>query len=109
MSFNRFEDFWPFYLGEHSLPQCRLLHFFGSTMALTLVLVALITSDGTWLGLGIVAGYGGAWWGHFVWEKNRPATFKHPLLSFRADWKMYWFMLTGKLDAELARLGISAK
>ena len=34
-----------------------------------------------------VAGYGfPAWVGHFFFEKNRPATFKHPFYSFMGDW-----------------------
>ena len=41
---------------------------------------------------------GGAWVGHFFFEKNKPATFDYPLYSFRADWIMYWQMLTGKLS-----------
>jgi hypothetical protein len=31
-----------------------------------------------------------------VFEKNQPATFKHPLYSFMGDWVMYWQMLTGQ-------------
>jgi hypothetical protein len=45
-----------------------------------------------------VFGYGGAWIGHFFYERNRPATFAQPWLSFKADWVMYWQMLTGKLS-----------
>ena len=26
-----------------------------------------------------------------------PATFRHPWLSFRGDWRMWWDMLTGKI------------
>ena len=51
-----------------------------------------------WILAGLVAGYGGAWIGHFVFEKNRPASFAQPLYSLRADWVMYWQMLTGKLN-----------
>ncbi|QDO86779.1 DUF962 domain-containing protein [Shewanella psychropiezotolerans] len=35
-----------------------------------------------------VVGYGFAWVGHFMFEKNRPATFQYPLYSFLADWVM---------------------
>ena len=35
-----------------------------------------------------LVGYGFAWVGHFVFEKNRPATFKYPLWSFMGDWVM---------------------
>ena len=44
-----------------------------------------------------VAGYGFAWVGHFVFEKNRPATFQYPLYSLLGDWVMFKDMLTGKI------------
>ena len=51
-----------------------------------------------WLWLVPVAGYGFAWIGHYVFEKNRPATFKHPLYSLLGDWVMYGQMLRGKVQ-----------
>src|SRR5207248_11048723 len=81
-----FQEFWPFYLSEHSLPVTRRLHFAGSTLGLLFVGSAVVTRNG-WLALGALAsGYAFAWIGHFGFEKNRPATFKHPLWSFIADW-----------------------
>jgi hypothetical protein len=44
-----------------------------------------------------VVGYGFAWAGHFVFEKNRPATFQRPLFSLAGDWVMFWQMLTGRI------------
>jgi len=99
--FADFEEFWPFYLGEHSLPATRQFHFLGTTVGLVLL------SFGQWIAAPIVA-YGCAWAGHFVFEKNKPATFRHPLWSFRGDFRMYKMMLLGELDAELARLDIRA-
>jgi hypothetical protein len=46
---------------------------------------------------GVLCGYGFAWIGHFVFEKNQPASFKQPLFSFMGDWKMFWQILTGKI------------
>ncbi|MDE2496332.1 MAG: DUF962 domain-containing protein, partial [Xanthomonadaceae bacterium] len=44
-----------------------------------------------------VCGYGCAWIGHFVFEKNRPATFRHPLYSFTGDWVMFADILRGRV------------
>jgi hypothetical protein len=44
-----------------------------------------------------VFGYFFAWLGHFVFEKNRPATFKYPMYSLMGDFRMYFDILTGKL------------
>ena len=44
-----------------------------------------------------VAGYGFAWVGHFFFEKNRPATFKHPFYSFMGDWVMMKDIILGRL------------
>ncbi|PPU96918.1 DUF962 domain-containing protein [Xanthomonas hyacinthi] len=42
-------------------------------------------------------GYGCAWAGHVFFEKNHPATFRHPLYSFAGDWVMFKHMLLGRL------------
>lgn len=86
--FGSFAEFYPYYLEEHSNPVCRRLHYVGSV--LVLVLLAWVLATRQWfllLALPLV-GYGFAWVGHFVFEKNRPATFKHPLYSFIGDWVM---------------------
>lgn len=52
-----------------------------------------------WLALVLVplTGYGLAWIGHFFIEKNKPATFKYPIYSLLADWKMFLEIITGKI------------
>jgi hypothetical protein len=96
-SFNSFAEFYPFYLGEHSHPTCRRLHFIGSSLVIVVVLGALISGQLGWLWLAPVVGYGFAWVGHIAFEKNRPATFKHPLYSLLGDWVMYGQMWRGKI------------
>ena len=49
----------------------------------------------------IICGYAFAWVSHFFIEKNRPATFKYPAWSFKADIKLWGLMWVGKLSAEL--------
>jgi hypothetical protein len=108
-SFRTFEEFWPFYLAEHSRPATRWFHFAGTVVWLGLLAGAVVTL--TWWLLVVMpfAAYGLAWFSHFRIERNRPATFKHPLWSLRADHRMALLMLTGRLGRELARHNISSR
>ncbi len=96
-SFTNFSEFYPYYLAEHGNRVCRRLHFIGSSLVIAVVVLALSTGQLRWLWLAPVAGYSFAWVGHYVFEKNRPATFKHPLYSLLGDWVMYGQMLRGKV------------
>lgn len=98
-----YEQFWPFYLREHSKPATRLWHFVGSSLGLLVVLWAFATGRPGWAPLGLLPGYGFAWYSHFFIEKNRPASFKYPLWSFISDWKMWGLMLSGRIGGELRR------
>ena len=96
--FNSFKDFWPYYLGEHRKPATRLLHCVGTLSALGFAIM-LIAFGKWWLfPLALIPGYAFAWVAHFFIERNRPATFTHPLWSFMGDWKMLALMLTGRLQ-----------
>ncbi len=101
--YQSFEEFWPFYLGEHSKPATRWMHFVGTTAGLGVAVGAIATFQPWFIPLALVPGYAMAWISHFFIEKNRPATFKYPLWSFIGDWKMWGLMLTGRLQAELER------
>lgn len=94
--YQSFSEFYPAYLNEHTTSACREMHFAGSTLALACLLALLITQNIWWLPAAALCGYGFAWIGHYVFEKNRPATFSHPFYSFMGDWVMYWQMLTGQ-------------
>jgi len=96
-SFASFREFYPFYLDEHSNRTSRRLHFIGSCGALVLVGLAIAGRNPWWLLAALACGYAFAWVGHFVFEKNRPATFRHPFYSFAGDWVMFKDILTGKI------------
>ncbi|RCS30554.1 DUF962 domain-containing protein [Rhodanobacter denitrificans] len=95
--YSSFAEFYPFYLSEHGNRICRRMHFIGSTLVLAVIVLALASGRLRWLWLAPVAGYGFAWLGHFAFEKNRPATFRHPLYSLMGDWVMYGQMLRGRI------------
>ena len=99
MEFKSFQDFYPFYLGEHANLTCRKLHFIGTCGVLSLLILFFFTGNLVLLALLPVVGYGFAWAGHMLFEKNRPATFKYPFYSLLGDFRMFWDILVGRVKA----------
>jgi hypothetical protein len=99
-----FEEFWPFYVAEHSQPKTRALHFAGTAAALACIGALAAKGKWKWLPVALVPGYAAAWAAHFLVEKNRPATFKYPLWSFMADQKMFALMLSQRMEEEIERI-----
>ncbi len=101
--FDSYATFWPHYLAEHSRPATRALHAAGTVLGVGLAIAAVWTGGLLLLPAALVAGYGPAWIGHAFVERNRPATFRHPVWSLISDFRMVGLMATGRLAAELAR------
>lgn len=109
----RLREFWPKYLAMHTDPTCRTMHFVGTSVALVVGfstafpafiywMLELSSFEASmrfvlWLIGSLAIAYTGAWIGHFVYERNTPATFDHPFLSFACDLRMWWLMLRGKM------------
>jgi hypothetical protein len=104
--FATYAEFWPHYLREHAKPLTRRVHAVGTYIALALIVTALLAGPWWLLLAGVVAGYGFAWLSHLLVERNRPATFTHPLWSLVSDFRMAFLMAAEKLDPELARAGV---
>jgi len=102
-----FETFWPYYLREHSKRSTRAYHYVGTSIVVGLA-AAAVAKRKPWLLAALpVAGYGFAWAGHALSERNRPATFTYPSWSLRADFKMWSLAMTGRLRPHLAAAGIT--
>jgi hypothetical protein len=95
--FASFREFYPYYLAQHSHPTSRRLHVGGTLLALVLGALALLRGRPAWVPFALLAGYLPAWVGHFFFERNLPATFRHPLYSLRGDFRMLFETLTGRL------------
>ncbi|MGY1424135.1 Mpo1-like protein [Lysobacter sp. A289] len=95
--FRSMNEFYPFYLGQHTNRTCRRLHFAGTTLALLIAAYAVYTGNWWLIIVAILQGYAWAWVGHFFFEHNRPATFTHPLYSFAGDWYMWFDVLRGRV------------
>ena len=96
--FKTFREFYPYYLSEHADRNCRRMHFAGTSLVLSSLVLAIASGQLRWLWLMPLFGYGFAWLGHFVFEKNRPATFRHPFYSLAGDFVMYADMLRGRIS-----------
>ena len=98
-----FEEFWPEYVRAHRRPATRALHAVSSIVPFAFAGVALSTRNAWWLAAIPFGAYGLAWFSHFFIERNRPATFEHPLLSLAADYKMLGLTLAGKMREEVRK------
>jgi hypothetical protein len=95
--FADFNEFYKYYMEAHKHPVSLALHFFGTSLFFISIGAALISQNWYLIPAAIVTGYLMAWTGHFVFEKNKPATFGYPAWSARAARVMYVEILTGKL------------
>lgn len=93
-----YKEFYPFYLSEHENPVNRLLHFIGTFLVFICLFMSIYTGKYFYIILIPVVGYGFAWIGHFVFEKNKPATFQYPFWSLISDFKMFFQIIGGKVS-----------
>jgi hypothetical protein len=71
--YRTFAAFYPFYLTEHLNRTSRRLHVVGTTLVIAAAICGFLI-DWRFFVAAPLVGYGFAWLGHFVFEKNRPAT-----------------------------------
>lgn len=93
-----YNEFYRFYLTEHRDITSRRLHAVGSSLGIYFFTKAIRQRKLKYFVYGLVSGYACAWVGHFVFEKNKPASFKQPLYSFISDWRMLSDILRGNLS-----------
>jgi len=94
--FASFREFYPYYLHQHAHRTSRRLHVAGTLLALAAATAAIASGHWGWLLAVPFAGYLPAWLGHWLFEGNSPATFRHPLYSLRGDFTMCLEVLSGR-------------
>jgi hypothetical protein len=103
-----YEEFWPDYVSQHLHPMTRAMHVLGTTLAI-LALAAAVVFRAPIVLVGVpLLGYGFAFASHFVWEQNKPASFGHPLWSFRADLRQLWKAYAGRLEGDVRAVRAAA-
>jgi hypothetical protein len=100
--YKTFWAFYPYYLTEHQDVTSRTLHFIGTGIVIGLFITFLITLNWRYFVAIPLAGYGFAWFGHFFFEKNKPATFQYPLYSLGSDFVMFWHIITFQISDKMA-------
>ncbi|ENX43838.1 hypothetical protein F886_03196 [Acinetobacter sp. NIPH 542] len=93
-----YQEFYRFYLTEHRNIMSRRLHVVGSSIGIYFFSKAIRKKQAKYVLYGLVVGYANAWVGHFVFEKNKPASFKQPFYSFISDWRMLSDVARGRLS-----------
>jgi hypothetical protein len=100
--FSNYDEFFAFYLTQHSDRVNRILHACGTILSIAFAIAMIYTGHAWWALAWPLIAYSFAWFGHFVVEGNKPATFGHPWWSFISDFRMLWLMLTGNLPKSAA-------
>lgn len=101
--YQRFEDFWPYYVSEHANPLNRRLHFWGTNNLFFWLVVACFRRSTKLIVFAVLSSYACAWIGHFLIEKNRPATLEYPIFSAIGELVMYVKTWQGTMNADIAR------
>jgi hypothetical protein len=99
--FTSYDEFFTFYLREHSNPRNRLMHAAGTLLGLFTLSVPFVVGRPRYALLWPFVAYGFAWAGHLLIEGNKPATFRHPFWSSISDFRMLALMATNRLEARL--------
>jgi hypothetical protein len=99
--FRSYDEFFQFYLHEHSDAGNRRMHALGMFLGFVVAVAAVATRHYRYVLLWVPIAYALSFAGHFLIEKNKPATFGHPFWSFISDFRMLGLMVTGRLNAHL--------
>ena len=91
------DEFFPYYLSQHRNNFNRLIHVIGNILANMLLIYCLLNKTILYLPLVPILFYGFAWFGHLVFEKNKPATWGYAKLSLYCDYRMVWEILSGNI------------
>jgi hypothetical protein len=70
--FASFEDFFPYYVGQHSKPATRWFHFAGTHLGVASGFAGIARRNPKLIALAPVLSYGFAWFSHFTIERNKP-------------------------------------
>tara|TARA_B100000927_G_scaffold213628_1_gene174065 strand:- start:2052 stop:2351 length:300 start_codon:yes stop_codon:yes gene_type:complete len=92
-----FSEYYEYYLTLHQNKWNRRLHLLGQITTLSYIFICIYFSYYFMILLSPFVVYPFAWFGHFYFEKNKPAAFSRPLWAKICDLIMVKDMLLGKI------------
>jgi hypothetical protein len=98
-----FEEFWPHYVRLHTRRETQLLHATASLACLGLLGTAMATRQPIFALAAPIVDYAVAQASHRLFEKNRTTPWRNQIWHTRAELRMLWFVLTGRMSGEVAR------
>ncbi len=102
----RYRDFWPIYLGAHRGKWTQRFHLVASTIGAIGVFTAIGIGMPLVAPAGILLALTLAFGSHYLIEGNHPTIAKNPLWSAVGDLNMCFLLVTGRLPAEMKRMGL---
>ena len=93
-----FDEYYEHYLSLHQNKWTRRLHVVGQLATICFVISMVSLKAWIFLALTPFIVYPFAWLGHFLFEKNKPAAWSHPLWAKACDWVMLKDMIVGKVE-----------
>ncbi len=96
--FESFEEFYPFYLSQHTHPINRLLHVVGTAFTISYTLKFLFTGRWYFIPIAFLIGHALGRAGHFFIEKNKTADVEYTLYNFMADWRMFYDVIRRRIS-----------
>ena len=100
--FANYEEFYQFYLCEHSQPSTKLFHFVGTFNFLVFVWILLnVKATSTKVRIlifGMMQAAPFSLLSHFFIQGNKPATFKYPIYSPVSDFVLFADTWLGKVN-----------
>jgi hypothetical protein len=97
------QEYYTYYLSLHQNAWNRRLHVLGQIATICFLICTLhytiFVSNAFAFGLILVpfVVYPFTYVGHFVFEKNTPASLSRPIMAKICDWMMLWDILRGRI------------
>ena len=86
--YENFDEFYAYYLSEHTEHACRRMHLLGLALAGVFIAIAIARLKPWWLLAALLCGYGLPLIGHFAFERLALYWIRQPVYTIFATWRL---------------------